>query len=337
MHKNSLPFNLIETTLVPHSGFCEAIAQLEQVFRVACAVEEPVCKPFIAESRTGKTRALDEFVQRHPRRREKDGLKVPILKVSTPSKPTVKGLAEAMLSVIGDPRPALGTEQQKTDRLIKLLWKIENRVIVVDEFHHFVDKGSERVQHYVADWLKVLIDACGAGLIVAGLDIAMAVLYQNEQLRGRFQAPISLPRFDWRDEDQRSEFVAILVAFEEVLRRYLDLPELGSANFGFRFYVATGGLMGYVTKLFKQLVWDMADANSAIVELEDFDRAYSRSIGIDPDGLGAALSPFRKDFKLEATEANLKSAAQVGIPRPAPCKRARKSADAPLPRLLQVA
>lgn len=314
MAAKAMPLNLIESTLVPHSGFSRVLGQLEQVYKVAEVVTEPVCKPLIAESRTGKTRAIAEFVKRYPPSRSPDGLTVPVLTVKTPSKPTVKGLVEVLLSKIGDPRASVGTEQQKTARLIKFLKSAQTRVTVVDEFQHFVDRSSQKVQHHAADWLKVLLDESGAALVVAGLETSMAVLHQNEQLRGRFLAPARLSRFDWSSEGQRSEFVAILSSFEQVLSEYVDLPGLANANMGFRVYVATGGLIGYLTKLLNQLVWNAVDAESSALTLEDFSQAFVESIALDPDGLGMVGNPFVKSFDTEFTARNFASALQVGVP-----------------------
>ncbi len=51
--------------------------------------------------------------------------------------------------------------------------------MVVDEFQHFVDKGSQKIQHHVADWLKVLLDESEVAVVVAGLETSMAVLYRS--------------------------------------------------------------------------------------------------------------------------------------------------------------
>lgn len=324
MSAKDLPLNLIESILVPHDGFSDALKSIEQVYDVSEFVSESVGKPLIAESRTGKSRVIKEFVRRHPRSRNRDGLVVPVLSVKTPPKPTVKGLVELMLSRVGDPRAHIGTENQKTDRLMTLLTAAKTRVVVIDEFHHFVDKSSMKVQHYLSDWLKVFLDDSGVAAVVVGLESSMAVLQQNEQLRGRFLAPARLSRFDWNDSCQRSEFVAVLSSFESVLSEYIDTPEMANTNMGFRIYVATGGLIGYLTMFLKQLVWNAVAADANALTLEDFHKAYGGSIATQSDANTKLGNPFVKSFDTDPTAASLASALQVGLPAPEPPARTRR-------------
>ena len=325
MPTKKMPMDLIETILVPHSGFTEAHNQMKQLYEISGAVTKPVGKPLIAPSRTGKSRVIEEFVNCHPRSRVADGLIVPVLSVKVPSKPTVKGLVEVLLSALEDPKAHVGTEINKTNRLKKLLSKTRTRVMVLDEFQHFVDKSSMKVQHHLSDWLKIFLDDSGVALVVVGLESSMAVLEQNEQLQGRLLAPVRLSRFDWNDETQRTEFVAVLRSFESVLRNYVDLPEMANANMGFRLYVATGGLIGYLTKLLDQLVWNAVTSNSTTLTLQDFNKAFKDSIAGDQDAKSSAGNPFLKSFSTEPTAANLAAAMEVGVPQAAAAPQRRRS------------
>lgn len=315
MPAKKIPLNLIETILVPHSGFVKAQNQMHQIYEIAGAVKKSFAKPFIAESRTGKSRVVEEFVDCYPNYRCPEGLKVPILSVRVPSKPTVKGLVELLLIEVEDPKPHIGSEINQTKRLKKLLAKTETRVMVLDEFQHFVDRSSMKIQKELADWLKIFLDETGVALVVVGLESATAVLQQNEQLRGRLHAPTRLSRFDWNDEEQRSEFVGVLSSFETVLRDYVDLPEMANTNMGFRLYVATGGLIGYLTNFLNQLVWDAAFSDSTSLTLQDFSNAFKESISSDKDARSSVGNPFLKSFSTEPTAANIAAAMEVGIPQ----------------------
>src|SRR6056297_2467556 len=110
-------FNAIESTLVQHAAFVAAYKRVTQVYRRAQRSSEPVCLSIHGESRTGKSRILEELLNEHPRQRHEHGLEVPILQVKTPSEPTVMGLVELMLSKLGDPRYYIGTKYRKTERL----------------------------------------------------------------------------------------------------------------------------------------------------------------------------------------------------------------------------
>ena len=272
-----------------------------------------MCIPIHGESRTGKTTILDELSNAYPPVRHDEGLEVPVLQVSTPSEPTVMGLVELMLSALGDPRFYIGTKTRKTNRLIKLLKAANTRVVSIDEFQHFVDKSSFKVLHHVADWLKVLVDQAKVGLIVAGLPRCQAVIEQNEQLRGRFLAPVKMPRFDWTDEESRSQFVAVLASFQESIDRFFDVPRFDTANLAFRIYVGCGGLVGYVAKFLDQLVWNAAESGTKAIMLADFHAAHAEAVWKD-EAKCHGPSPFSEEFDADPKkEATLAVARQVGI------------------------
>lgn len=293
--------NIVETTLVPHTAFADALERIEQCFRYSDGSSEPICLALIGESRAGKSRALEEGECKHPRMRTADGLEVPILKVKTPSKPTVKGLAEVMLRTLGDPKWASrGTENEKTNRLQTLMQNTGTKMVMIDEFQHVYDKGSQKVAHHVADWLKILVDDCHVALVVAGLKTCTAILDQNEQLAGRFLSPVHIPRFNWLDDDDRSEFIAILSAFHESIGAHFDLPRLDNEDMAFRCYCAAGGLIGHITKTLRQSVWDALDKGTRVIRLEELERAHSLAVW-EKHGLTDIKSPFCRTFSLEPT------------------------------------
>ena len=316
---------IVDHTLVPHSAFQAAARRLEQCFQMADGASDPICIAVVGESRTGKSRALEECATTHPIRRKPEGLYVPILRVKTPSKPTVKGLVELMLQAIGDPRFPVGTENVKTMRLQTLMKHAGTNMVMIDEFQHFYDKASHKVMHHVADWLKILVDDCRVTLVVAGLPSCRAVLDQNEQLGGRFLAPIVMPRFDWTNDDHREEFVGILEAFEQSIGAHFDLPKLDSADMAFRFYCGTGGLIGYLTKVLRQAVWNAIDNQRNGISLKDLAKAHEQAVW-NRETLPGISSPFSRSFVPLPSEDLLKKILLIGTPKyeePEKTRRAR--------------
>ena len=105
---NSLA-SLVDRTLVSHAPFQAAVREIETCFEFAREASEPICVALIGPSRTGKSRVLDVCERQHPKVRREDGMYVPILRVTTPSKPTVKGLAEVLLEGMGAVDATRGT------------------------------------------------------------------------------------------------------------------------------------------------------------------------------------------------------------------------------------
>lgn len=307
-------YDIVSQILVPHTAMEAAIGRINQCFTAAQFSSEPVCIPLLGPSRSGKSRILECFESKHPRQRLDDGLHIPVLRVTTPSNPSAKGLAEVMLRAIGDPAPGKGTETNMTSRLATLISATRTKMIMIDEFQHFVDKKSNKVIHHAADWLKIVIDEAKVALVVAGLPSCQAVLNQNEQLAGRFMAPVSMPRFNWVDADSREEFKAIMGAFQEGLAPF-SMPKLDSDEMSFRFYCATGGLIGYVAKILQQTIWDAVDTDCMILTIEDFARAYRISIYADEnsDDLPPA---FDLTFSTQITETLLQRVNAIGIATP---------------------
>jgi len=305
------PKTIIENTLVPHTAFSLATTQLDQCFRYAQDAIEPICLPILGESRTGKSRSLETFLMKHPRNRQPDGMHIPALYIRVPAKPTVKGFVEQMLRAIGDPKFDKGTEQVKTHRLQQLMTQCKTRMVVMDEFQHFVDKGSSKVAYHVADWLKLLVDECKVAIVVAGLPSCRKVLMDNEQFAGRFMSPVILPRFDWNNANHADEFIAILGAFHEQMAVHFDLPELQSSEMAFRFYCASGGLIGYLAKMLRAAVWMACDQNRKSISLEDLSAAFCMSISMDKMG-EAIPNPFSRGFIPQPTTHLLELVANIG-------------------------
>lgn len=300
--------NIVDRIFIPHTAAVRALKRIDRCFITAERSLEPMCLLIVGESRSGKSRLLENTAKEHPSYRLDEGLIVPVLMVSTPATPSVKGLAEILLEAIGDPSPEKGSERTMTRRLTKLLKGAKVRMIILDEFQHFYDKTSDKVMHNVADWLKLLIDQSKVSLIVGGLPTCQAVLNQNEQLAGRFMGQIRMPRFDWEDADSRKEFRAILNAFQDSLSEF-EWPDLSAYEMAFRFYCATGGLIGYMVKILRQAVQNAIFDAQNTIDLSALKVAYEESVFLDSS---LSLIPaFDKSFVAVPTDNLVKAAKSV--------------------------
>jgi hypothetical protein len=289
---------LVDRILVPHTKFEEALRRIEQCYTFADEAGEPSCLAVIGEARTGKTRALHACLLKHPGSRLDDGIYMPILYIKAPAKPTIKGMAELLLEGLKDPNPTRGTEIERTRRLKTLMPKTQARLLMIDELQHFVDKGSTTVMYLVADWLKILVDDVRCSLVVAGLPRCQAVIDQNEQLAGRFLAPINLSRFRWTNVQERGDFIGILESFHSELHKFIGVPELHSTPMAFRFWCATGGLIGYLTKLLRHSIRNAVVKKSVRITLADLGVAHRQCMWQEL-GSDAMRRPFDPDFNLE--------------------------------------
>lgn len=314
MSSSNLPYNklyaLVDSILVPHPAFKSAITRIEQCFRTMEGAHDPLGIAIIGESRTGKSRTLEHFETTHPQLRTKEGIITPFLRVTVPAKPTVKGLASTILYAQGDLLYDKGTETNMEARILILLKAGKTIILALDEFQHFYDKATHQVQHHVADWLKVLVDRARIGLVVTGLPTCYAVIQQNEQLDGRFLAPIHLKRFDWMNDEDRANFIAVLHSMQSVLRPF-QFPDLASTDMAFRFYCATGGLMGYLIKLLKQATANVLDKGSVDIDLKALQQAYADAIN-PSSPISPNFNPFSLTLSTEPSSALITLAKKIG-------------------------
>lgn len=328
-------YNRVDSLLIPHAAFSRTIERIEQCFKAMSHANDPLGIAILGESRTGKSRVLEHFEMMHAPQRTPAGLRVPFLRARIPSKPSVKGLATLLLHALRDPKFDSGTEVAKTLRLQSLIRQVGTVVLALDEFQHFEDKATHRIQHEVADWLKVLVDETHIGLVVTGLPSGMAVIRQNEQLAGRFAAPAYMPRFDWKEPADVEQFQGILGALQAALDTF-ELPDMAADEMSFRLYCASGGLIGYVIKILKQATWNALDRGTHMVRLEDFASAYREAVITEELAQITMPNPFTNEFMKEDADILIAQAQNIGVKIEPPPKPRRGKTGDNQPRLGEV-
>jgi hypothetical protein len=303
---------VVEDTLIEHRAFAKAVKRLRQAFKYAHISPEPIGLAILGESRSGKSRVVEELEKDHPRTRTEEGAVVPIVRMVTPSNPAVGGMASLMLKELGDPDWAKGTVAQLQGRLVDMVKDCMVRMIVLEEFQHLVDSATQKVFYNVANWLKTLVEPTKVALVVCGLESSLPVLLQDEQFTGRLGAPLFMPRFDWEKDDQREEFVAILEGYNDAMAAYFKLPKLHGEDMSFRLWCASGGLVGLLAKLLRQIVWNACDAERSVIKLSDFAIADAECTWRVYTKVVASL-PFEPDFVPQATKELLEFGRGVGV------------------------
>jgi hypothetical protein len=305
---------ITESVFIPHTAFADAAKQINECWYFSKDKSVAEGLAIIGPSRVGKTSLFRHFLEDHPARRESDGMKVPVLYASVPSTPTVKSLAGVMLESLQSPDAYCGTQNQQSSKLRTQMKNVGTQMVIIDEFQHFCDSATNKVMHDVADWLKILIDDTKTTLVIGGLPRCKAVIDQNEQLAGRFLAPIELPRFDWENVQQRQEFVTILDAFREEISKQYKIVPLATDSMAFRFYCATGGLIGYLSNLLRKAERNAISEGKSQIRLEDLDQAFRQSIWDRKIALPSGRRPFELDFETAPTKDILQAVRQIGVP-----------------------
>jgi len=314
--------SIVDSILVPHSAFKAGLARLQQGIH-SIGAGDPYGIGVFGESRSGKTTLLNHVRSCYPQVREEQALVTPVLMIKTPAIPSIKSLALEILAGLGE----LASNTQTTEtilrrRVILQLRAQKTRVMILDEFQHFTERHGHHVVRSAADWLKNLVEESGIMLVVAGLPIASSVVTGNEQMMGRFSRPIFINRFDWSEAKSRQEFIGVLNAFHVAMSNHFDMPALSSKDLAYRFYVATGGLTGYIAKILRQATWDVVDAKRDVITMQDLEMAYDTAVWSDSSHF---CNPFSEHFNPQ--EHSVDEAKKVGaavLPPPPQRTRGRK-------------
>jgi hypothetical protein len=329
------PDTLLNVT-IKHAAFTYASERIEMAQARKNKREEPVCLALLGESGAGKSFLIDYLEYNNLRVETDDGMVIPLVRASVPSKPTIKNVAEEILSKLDpdDPRRSY-TESQITKRIEDLMDECDTDVIVLEEFQHFYDRTTETVWEHAADWLKRLIEVkkkknhTRRMLVVSGLKQSMDVILQNSQLRRRFKAPLFLPCFSWRDPKQRAEFAACYNGFEDVIKKHFSMPDVKENKMYFRCYCATGGLIGYLKALLHEVVEYAIKSNKKELGLKDFDAAFDRFLFSNRE-IKITYRPFNESFSTTPTDDILNQAFLIGTPPvPEVARRRKRALSAP--------
>ena len=273
----------LNNVLVEHPLYVEANSRVEDIIRRTLAGEQHLL--FVnGASRVGKNYAIDEVQLRHFPKVDGDGRRErPWLYVKIAQTPSLSTLPRAILIAAGmtpwavrrsGPEPLMAAAVDAIQRL-------RVRVLVIDEFHHFAEKGARAAALDAANSVKNFVDLTGVTCIMPGLPTMLGLLNRDEQLRARAQAPFHFFPYAWVVKHQRSDFAEAICS---LLRRLESAGmELSlDADFVLRAYVATAGRIGIFVKLMNEAC-DLA-RESRRITMKTMHRAHGNAIRHDSDG-----------------------------------------------------
>lgn len=209
---------------------------------------EPDCMFIEGDSNVGKT-AVWEFYERAFTREltpEKTIVRVLPVVLPYPAKP--KSVATELLKKLGDPFAERGTTSILGSRVSDYIGKCETELIILDELHHFIERGTNKILHDASEWLKRLIKVTKVPVIALGTPRAREVLDYDDQLKRLFPIRKVLTPFSWDyAQPDNMEFRRFLNAIDLWLP-LANTSRLSSPEMALRIHYATDGFVGWVTK-----------------------------------------------------------------------------------------
>lgn len=214
---------------------------------------EPQCMVLEGMTGAGKTTLVQAYVEAFSRYDTASGTRIPIFYMETPSPVTVKGMAARMLEVMGDPAAHKGPLWSMNARLIRFIEACTVQLVILDDFHHLIDKDTDRVLETVSDWLKVLIKETNVPFLVVGIEGGVErILRANRQLSRLFAARETLEPFGWNPSDEAT--MAEFAAFVKYVEKGMGMPlsdEVPRTELLHRLHYATDGVVGNVMNLMR--------------------------------------------------------------------------------------
>lgn len=248
-----LPSRTTGGAIIRHPRFRELHARITECWEATAAGSEPECLCLIGATGVGKTTLVQSYAAAFPRYETEWGTRSPTLYLETPHPVTVKGMTAALLHALGDPRAFKGTQPEMNARLQGYIADCGVQLVILDDFHHLIDKQTNRILRHVSEWLKVLIKNTGVVYVVVGIEGEVErILDANPQLSRLFVREYLQP-FPWQPDDRITitEFARLVSFVQEVLDATMAEEEPVFVSL-FRLHLATSGVMSNILNLFRK-------------------------------------------------------------------------------------
>ena len=253
---------------------------------------EPECMLVMGVRGSGKTTECKRYAQGFPRQVKEDGARIPVLYTSIPSPTTTKSLPMKLLYSIDDPFWDKGNNTVQTIRLCRLLKDCGTELVILDEFHNFIDGKTDRAILEVSNWLKDFLNELKKPVLLAGLPYCDIVLLANDQLERRFSVRETLKPLEWKTTKQKEMFKGFLHYVDQKLP-FAERSNLSDENLAHRFYCATNGVIDFIMKIIRRAAELAIDRNMEKLDLNILARAYiDRLSAMDP----SRQNPFTVDI-----------------------------------------
>jgi hypothetical protein len=278
---------------IEHTTFLEAgtrIARAHQQYKQSGTGKGVL---ITGQSGAGKSYLVKWYLQHFPPIETAERTIIPVLRVRTPTKPTVAKMTRALLEALGDAAPGRGKEEEQLARMHQFLRDSKVEIILIEEFQQFYDYRSVAT-FGITDWLKNQHDEAHVPFVLFGLPRAAKIIAQNDQLCRRFGCRYYMRPFSGDTENGWKEFRGIL---RELRKRMPGSgPQLHHPDLARRFLFASEGLIDYVVRVLNEAL-AIAHRRQCPVDIPLLGEAYREQVwrGVPDD-----LNPFLTDGALRS-------------------------------------
>lgn len=197
----------------------------------------------VGETNSGKTMLIEHFHERHLayEREDKSGVVVPVLSIQAPPGPDERGLYNSILSRLYERSRSSESTDQKRDRVVGILKRVDLEMIVIDEIHHLL-AGPMLKQRNFLNVLKYLGNELRVPIVGVGTGDAVRAVQIDPQLANRF-IPEVLPHWELN-----TDLARLLVSFESLIP-LKEPSRLADKEMASRILAMAGGTIGEISTL----------------------------------------------------------------------------------------
>ena len=253
----------------------QIIADLDDLLRYPKKIRMPNIA-IIGETNNGKSFILDKFVGRNslPFDPNEDKTTLPIVHIRLRAKADETRLYNAILSSLFASGPDRESADAKLDRIHRLFFQLETKMLVVDEFQHSTCGTKQKIRELLHS-LKNLGSDLKIPIIIGGTPEVLNVLQSDPQIANRFQ-PRHLNR--WKMSDEYLSLLAT-IQLKLKLRENYDLTADSIAK---RILLLSGGILGDMVDLLVCIAANAIRTEAEVITVKMLSNEHLKEVGWAP-------------------------------------------------------
>lgn len=284
---------VLNAIFVPRALTTEFVDAMREL-RAGCKEgAEAMCLVLVGEKGVGKSAFLKIYAAENPRETiEKDNVVTitrPVVYVSFPPSPTLKGSAEVFLQALAGKASTRGSRTALTQRIKDLLIDLRTELVIADEFQHVRGEG-DKGKSAVADWLKDILKTTNVPFVLSGMPETVQIIEADDQLESLCEEPVEITKYDWEDPASRKAWRAILAKIDMQMpfNERSDLAEETTAR---NLFLCCDGNLRRLRALLKIAVGRAIANGGKLVVWDDLAAGYHRL----PKLAGVKGNPFDRN------------------------------------------
>ncbi len=263
---------------IPRGFTDDFLAAMQEVREGSKEGAEAMCLVVVGEKGVGKSAFLKVYAAQNPPERIVDGNVVtitrPVVYVSFPPSPTLKGSAEVFLAALAGRGSVRGSRTVLTQRIKELLVDLRTELVIADEFQHVREEGA-RGRSDVADWLKDILKCTNVPFVLSGMPDTIDIIQADDQLESLTEEPITITRYDWGDPGSKVAWCTLLAKIDQQLP-FNYLSDLAIGTTAENLFICTDGNLRRLRAILRIAVSRALANGGKLLTWDDLAAGYHR-------------------------------------------------------------